>query len=140
MAMVIFVTSRFICTSLLKYVSPGGLLMTLTLGGSALTLGAIIDIETVGLGGSSFPAAWGSFILHLTFFAAIAAHRRHTAVDRREGGASPRGPHTAASRPSRLILQPSPNQDLVVDHRAVASPSFQHKAYGIPDRQLAGVL
>jgi FHS family L-fucose permease-like MFS transporter len=40
-AMVIFVTSRFICTFLLKYVSPGGLLMTLAIGGGALTLGVI---------------------------------------------------------------------------------------------------
>jgi len=41
-AMVIFVTSRFVCTFLLKYVSPGGLLMTLALGGVGLTLGTII--------------------------------------------------------------------------------------------------
>ena len=40
-AMSIFVTSRFICTYLLKYFSPGGLLLSLALGGFALTLGAI---------------------------------------------------------------------------------------------------
>ncbi|MEN8128425.1 MAG: L-fucose:H+ symporter permease [Planctomycetota bacterium] len=35
-AMVIFVSSRFICTFLLKYFSPGGLLMTLAIGGFCL--------------------------------------------------------------------------------------------------------
>ncbi len=40
-AMVIFVTSRFISTFLLKYVSPGRLLMVLAIGGMATTLGAI---------------------------------------------------------------------------------------------------
>ena len=48
-AMVIFVTSRFICTFLLKYVSPGGLLLTLALGGGALTLGAILIPGMLGL-------------------------------------------------------------------------------------------
>lgn len=48
-AMVIFVTSRFICTFLLKYVSPGGLLMTLALGGGALTLGTIFLEGMAGL-------------------------------------------------------------------------------------------
>ncbi len=46
-AMVIFVTSRFICTFLLKYVSPGGLLMTLAVGGGVLTLG-VIFIQGMG--------------------------------------------------------------------------------------------
>jgi|GEM_PF-4579581 len=32
-AMVIFVSSRFVCTYLLKFVSPGGLLMVLAAGG-----------------------------------------------------------------------------------------------------------
>jgi FHS family L-fucose permease-like MFS transporter len=41
-AMIIFVTSRFICTFLLKYVSPGGLLFTLALGGGMLTLGTMV--------------------------------------------------------------------------------------------------
>jgi FHS family L-fucose permease-like MFS transporter len=40
-AMVIFVSSRFICTFLLKYFSPGGLLMTLANGGFALICGTI---------------------------------------------------------------------------------------------------
>jgi len=48
-AMVIFVTSRFICTFLLKYVSPGGLLLVLALGGGALTLGTIFLPGMVGL-------------------------------------------------------------------------------------------
>jgi FHS family L-fucose permease-like MFS transporter len=48
-AMVIFVTSRFICTFLLKYVSPGGLLLTLAMGGAALTLAAIFLPGMVGL-------------------------------------------------------------------------------------------
>ncbi|MBT8397501.1 MAG: L-fucose:H+ symporter permease, partial [Gemmatimonadetes bacterium] len=134
-AMVIFVTSRFICTFLLKYVSPGGLLMALALGGGGLTLGAIliqgmmglyclvgtsacmslmfptiygialkgvgedaklgaaglimailggsvmpplqgaiIDLETVGLAGLSFPAVRASFVLPLICFAVIALY------------------------------------------------------------------
>jgi FHS family L-fucose permease-like MFS transporter len=48
-AMVIFVTSRFICTFLLKYVSPGGLLLALALGGAGLTLGTIFIQGMVGL-------------------------------------------------------------------------------------------
>ncbi len=48
-AMVIFVTSRFICTFLLKYVSPGGLLMALAVGGGVLTLGTILIQGMVGL-------------------------------------------------------------------------------------------
>ena len=40
-AMVIFVTSRFICTFLLKYISPGGLLMTLAIGGGLLVEAAV---------------------------------------------------------------------------------------------------
>jgi FHS family L-fucose permease-like MFS transporter len=48
-AMVIFVTSRFICTFLLKYVSPGALLMSLAVGGGALTLGAIFVPGMTGL-------------------------------------------------------------------------------------------
>jgi len=48
-AMVIFVTSRFICTFLLKYVSPGGLLMALAVGGGTLTLGTILIQGMLGL-------------------------------------------------------------------------------------------
>jgi FHS family L-fucose permease-like MFS transporter len=48
-AMVIFVTSRFICTVLLKYVSPGGLLGVLATGGLLLTLGTIFIQGMTGL-------------------------------------------------------------------------------------------
>jgi FHS family L-fucose permease-like MFS transporter len=145
-AMVIFVSSRFICTFLLKYVSPGGLLLALALGGGALTLGAIfipgmpglyclvgvsacmslmfptiygialkgvgqdaklgaaglimailggsvmppvqgaiIDLETVGLGSFSFPAVRASFLLVVICFAVIAHYGWRTSVshDRR---------------------------------------------------------
>ncbi|MCI0498621.1 MAG: L-fucose:H+ symporter permease [Planctomycetales bacterium] len=48
-AMAIFVSSRFICTFLLKYFSPGGLLLTLALGGFGLTAGTIFVKGMVGL-------------------------------------------------------------------------------------------
>ncbi len=48
-AMIIFVSSRFICTFLLKYVSPGGLLMTLAIGGFWLVFGTIFIKGMVGL-------------------------------------------------------------------------------------------
>jgi FHS family L-fucose permease-like MFS transporter len=48
-AMVIFVTSRFICTFLLKYVSPGRLLMSLAIAGGLLALGTILVQGMVGL-------------------------------------------------------------------------------------------
>jgi len=48
-AMVIFVSSRFICTFLLKYVSPGSLLAVLAVGGGALVLGAIFIQGMTGL-------------------------------------------------------------------------------------------
>jgi MFS transporter, FHS family, L-fucose permease len=48
-AMAIFVTSRFICTYLLKFVSPGGLLGALATGGLLLTLGTIFIQGMVGL-------------------------------------------------------------------------------------------
>jgi MFS transporter, FHS family, L-fucose permease len=48
-AMIIFVSSRFVCTYLLKYFSPGGLLMTLSVGGGVLVLGAIFIQGMVGL-------------------------------------------------------------------------------------------
>ena len=48
-AMVIFVTSRFICTFLLKYLRPGLLLGILALGGITLTLGAIFLQGFTGL-------------------------------------------------------------------------------------------
>ncbi len=41
-AMIIFCSSRFVCTFLLKYISPGRLLMNLAIGAMALTLGTIL--------------------------------------------------------------------------------------------------
>ncbi len=48
-AMVIFLVSRFVCTFLLKYFSPGYLLMSLATGGFLLTLGTIFLQNLVGL-------------------------------------------------------------------------------------------
>ncbi len=48
-AMMIFCSSRFLCTYMLKYVSPGGLLMVLALGGAALTLGTMFLPGMAGL-------------------------------------------------------------------------------------------
>lgn len=48
-AMVIFLASRFVCTLLLKYVSPGKLLATLAAIAIAFTLGAIFLQGKVGL-------------------------------------------------------------------------------------------
>lgn len=48
-AMVIFVSSRFICTFLLKFISPGRLLAMLSAGGLVLTLGAIFIQGMAGL-------------------------------------------------------------------------------------------
>jgi len=48
-AMVIFVTSRFICTFMLKFVTPGHLLPGLAIGGGALTLGTIYLQGMTGL-------------------------------------------------------------------------------------------
>jgi FHS family L-fucose permease-like MFS transporter len=48
-AMVIFCVSRFICTFLLRYISPGRLLMALAVGGFALTLGTILVPGLPGL-------------------------------------------------------------------------------------------
>jgi len=48
-AMIIFVSSRFVCTYLLKYFSPGGLLMNLAIGGFALVLGTIFIRGMFGL-------------------------------------------------------------------------------------------
>ena len=48
-AMVIFVSSRFICTYLLKYINPGQLLMGLALGGGVFTLGTIFISGMMGL-------------------------------------------------------------------------------------------
>ncbi len=51
-AMGIFCISRFVCTFLLKYVSPGRLLMTLAIGGAVLTAGVI-----------GFQDIWGLYCL-----------------------------------------------------------------------------
>jgi FHS family L-fucose permease-like MFS transporter len=48
-AMVIFVSSRFICTYLLKFFSPGRLLFGLAVGGGLLTLGTIFLTGMAGL-------------------------------------------------------------------------------------------
>ena len=48
-AMVIFITSRFICTFLLKFISPGALLMYFAFGGIALLMGVIFVGGIVGL-------------------------------------------------------------------------------------------
>jgi len=48
-AMIIFCSSRFICTYLLKFVSPGGLLAWLAVGAIALTAGTIFVPGYAGL-------------------------------------------------------------------------------------------
>ncbi|TWT36563.1 L-fucose-proton symporter [Posidoniimonas corsicana] len=48
-AMIIFVTSRFICTYLLKFVNPGTLLGVLAVGGGMLVSGAILLPGQAGL-------------------------------------------------------------------------------------------
>ena len=48
-AMVIFCVSRFICTFLLRFFTPGRLLMSLAIGGFALTAGAILIPGITGL-------------------------------------------------------------------------------------------
>lgn len=48
-AMAIFVSSRFVCTFLLKYFKPNILLLTLALGGIAFTLGTIFIKGMTGL-------------------------------------------------------------------------------------------
>ena len=48
-AMVIFCTSRFICTFLLKFIRPGALLFALAIGGFGLTLGTIFVQGLPGL-------------------------------------------------------------------------------------------
>jgi FHS family L-fucose permease-like MFS transporter len=48
-AMILFCTSRFICTFLLRFIQPGALLMALAIGGFSLTLGAIFFQGVAGL-------------------------------------------------------------------------------------------
>jgi hypothetical protein len=49
LAMILFVSSRFVCTFLLHYISPGLLLGLLALGGIALTAGTVFIHGYVGL-------------------------------------------------------------------------------------------
>ncbi len=48
-AMAIFVSSRFICTYLLKYITPGHLLLYLAMGGATLVLGVMFVPGMAGL-------------------------------------------------------------------------------------------
>ncbi|MCX7819482.1 MAG: L-fucose:H+ symporter permease [Kiritimatiellae bacterium] len=48
-AMTMFVSFRFVCTYLLKFFSPGGLLLSLAMGGGALVLGTIFLKGMAGL-------------------------------------------------------------------------------------------
>jgi len=48
-AMIIFVSSRFVCTFLLKFFSPGGLLMSLAIGGLTLVGGTIFIQGMLGI-------------------------------------------------------------------------------------------
>jgi MFS transporter, FHS family, L-fucose permease len=71
-AMIIFVSSRFTCTFLLWYLSPGRLLMNLAiLGGSLMPpmQGAMIDMESIG---TEIPATRLSFVLPLVCFVVVA--------------------------------------------------------------------
>jgi FHS family L-fucose permease-like MFS transporter len=49
LAMILFCSSRFICTMLLKYVRPGMLLMVLAIGASIFTMGCIFIGGRFGL-------------------------------------------------------------------------------------------
>jgi FHS family L-fucose permease-like MFS transporter len=60
-AMAIFVTSRFICTFLLKYFKPGKLLTVLAVGGGLFVLGAIVLPNAQYVDGEYFGAYWGLF-------------------------------------------------------------------------------
>ena len=62
-AMGIFVTSRFICTFLLKYVRPSSLLLYLAIGGGLFTLGTIFLPNAPYVEGQYFGAYWGLFCL-----------------------------------------------------------------------------
>lgn len=48
-AMIIFISSRFVCTFILKYIAPGRLLMYLAIAGGAFTLGTIFLQGITGL-------------------------------------------------------------------------------------------
>jgi FHS family L-fucose permease-like MFS transporter len=60
-AMAIFVTSRFICTFLLKYFKPSALLAVLATGGGLFVLGAMVLPNAQYVDGQYFGAYWGLF-------------------------------------------------------------------------------
>ncbi|MDR0756462.1 MAG: L-fucose:H+ symporter permease [Tannerella sp.] len=60
-AMAIFVTSRFICTFLLKYLKPNVLLAALAAGGALFTIGAIVLPNDQYVEGQYFGAYWGLY-------------------------------------------------------------------------------
>jgi FHS family L-fucose permease-like MFS transporter len=62
-AMATFVSSRFICTFLLKYFKPSALLMCLAIGGGIFTLGTIFLPNAPFVEGQYFGAYWGLYCL-----------------------------------------------------------------------------
>ncbi|MDR2938326.1 MAG: L-fucose:H+ symporter permease [Prevotellaceae bacterium] len=62
-AMAIFVSSRFVCTFLLKYFKPAQLLSTLAIAGGLFTLGAIFLPNAAFIEGQYFGAYWGLYSL-----------------------------------------------------------------------------
>ncbi|MDR1811087.1 MAG: L-fucose:H+ symporter permease [Prevotella sp.] len=62
-AMAIFVSSRFICTFLLKYFRPSQLLTTLAIAGGLFTLGAIFLPNKPFVEGEYWGAYWGLYSL-----------------------------------------------------------------------------
>jgi FHS family L-fucose permease-like MFS transporter len=62
-AMSIFVSSRFVCTFLLKYVKPAQLLTVLAVAGGLCTLGAILLPNAPFAEGQYFGAYWGLYSL-----------------------------------------------------------------------------
>jgi FHS family L-fucose permease-like MFS transporter len=60
-AMIFFVTSRFICTFLLKYLRPSILLATLATGGGLFILGAMVLPNAQYVEGQYFGAYWGLY-------------------------------------------------------------------------------
>ncbi|MDR2472691.1 MAG: L-fucose:H+ symporter permease [Tannerella sp.] len=64
-AMVIFVSSRFICTFLLKYFKPSILLMTLAVAGGLFVLGAIFLPNGKYVEGQYFADYWGLYCIVL---------------------------------------------------------------------------
>jgi len=62
-AMAVFVSSRFVCTFLLKYFKPAQLLATLAVGGGLLTLGTIFLPNAPFVEGQYFGAYWGLYCL-----------------------------------------------------------------------------